>query len=281
MRVALAQMESGPHPWENLSLVYQLVEEARGRNCDLVAFPENVFYRGPSQIIDPIDLALNRDGFLVPDSDFSASVKEFIDSLKIPIVLGSVREKNPLSAKPYNASWWIDPSGRIASYHKIHLFKYASTTSSVRYDESNQISHGGVPTVVGLNGWNFGLSICYDLRFPELYRLLTLRQRAQVLFVPAAFTYETGMAHWHTLLRTRAIENQTYVLAPAQWGFHQNDEGHKLRCFGHTVAYDPWGECLGDMGKTGDGLLVVDLKTEVLERVRERLPVLEHMRLLR
>ena len=159
-------------------------------------------------------------------------------------------------------------------YDKIHLFRYDNGRES--YDESAVLSAGDTPVVfdchsrsTGLD-WRVGMSVCYDLRFAELYRALA----ADVLLVPAAFTHTTGQAHWEVLLRARAIENQAYVIASAQGGVHQNGR----RTWGHTMIIDPWGEVMA-MQSTGSGVVLADLDRERLDSVRLQLPALQHRKL--
>lgn len=279
-KVGLVQMRSTENAWENLSLVDSFVKEATSSGCAWVAFPENVFYRGPRSTADfsrdSLYLSLTPGGQLSADSEFSEALAEISKSWAIPVVLGSVFERGP--GLPYNSQWVLNPDGSVLSYRKIHLFHYDGEKAS--YRESAECTAGGDPTTVEIAGLRVGLTICFDLRFPELYRVLALRQGAEALLVPSCFTESTGLAHWHALLRARAIENQCYVLAPAQWGTHRN-QTQELKTFGHTLAYDPWGELLGDLGPTGDGLLSLEIDRERLTSVRNRLPALQNAKLHR
>ncbi len=173
-----------------------------------------------------------------------------------------------------NASVVFDPQGRAVSrYDKIHLFRFDNGRES--YDESAVLTAGDTPTVWDLSDptghtWRVGMSICYDLRFGELYRALA----ADVLLVPAAFTHTTGQAHWEVLLRARAIENQAYVIASAQGGVHENGR----RTWGHSMVIDPWGEVLA-VHADGPGVAVADIDPARLRAVRAQLPALQHRRL--
>jgi nitrilase len=201
-------------------------------------------------------------------------------SWEIAVSLGSVLEVGSGSKLPWNSHWIIKAHrSSIEAYRKIHLFDYAGSTA--RYHESNDVQAGEHIQSVSIGALRAGLSICYDLRFPELYRHLALLQGAQILLVPSAFTRETGEAHWHTLLRSRAIENLSFVAAAAQWGSHRNSQGQELFCYGHSLVVDPWGRVLAEAPGQGDALLVVDLELDELRRSRERLPSLSSVRLMR
>jgi nitrilase len=170
-----------------------------------------------------------------------------------------------------NTSLAFSPSGeRVARYDKIHLFKFDNGRE--RYDEARVIEGGSEPVVLtvrdrGGHDWRVGLSVCYDLRFPELYRAL----QADVLLAPSAFTYDTGKAHWELLVRARAVENLAFVIAPAQGGVHENGR----RTWGHTLIVDPWGEVLGQRDE-GPGVVVADLDPARQAQLRAQLPALEH-----
>jgi nitrilase len=158
----------------------------------------------------------------------------------------------------------------LARYDKVHLFKFDNGRE--RYDEARVIEAGGEPATFDLKArdgrvWRIGMSVCYDLRFPELYRKL----HADVLLVPSAFTYVTGQAHWETLLRARAVENLAYVIAPAQGGTHENGR----RTWGQSMVIDPWGLVLAQR-ETGAGVVLADLDATYLARVRQQLPALDH-----
>ena len=176
--------------------------------------------------------------------------------------------------KVLNSTLIFDLSGRcISRYDKIHLFGFQ--TSTERYQESETIEAGNQPGFVTLDikgvDWRFGLSVCYDLRFPELYRSMG---EVDCHLIPAAFTYTTGKEHWEVLLRARAIENQCYVLASAQGGTHRNGR----RTWGHSMLIDPWGAILGDLPE-GEGFISGLLSKEKLNEVRSKLPALKHRKL--
>jgi nitrilase len=164
------------------------------------------------------------------------------------------------------------PDGTLAAhYDKVHLFAFDNGRES--YDEGRTLLAGSGPVAVQAGSLRVGLSICYDLRFPELYRAL-MQPPCDVLCVPAAFTYTTGQAHWQLLLRARAVENQCYVLASAQGGTHENGR----RTWGHSMVVDPWGEVLA-VCEEGEGMALAQIDTERIAQVRMQLPALAHRRL--
>jgi predicted amidohydrolase len=172
-----------------------------------------------------------------------------------------------------NACCVYGPDGRrLARYDKIHLFAFDNGQGE-SYDEARVLQAGDTPVTFEHAGWRAGLSICYDLRFPELYRAM-MQPPCDVLFVPAAFTWTTGQAHWMTLLRARAIENQCWVVAPAQGGTHENGR----RTFGHSVVFGPWGEQLACVheGGEGEGFALADMQAARRDEVRLQLPALRH-----
>jgi predicted amidohydrolase len=175
--------------------------------------------------------------------------------------------------RPYNTCVVVAPDGRVtARYRKIHLFDVDLPDGS-SHRESASTSAGEAPVTVVVGGFTIGLSVCYDLRFPELYRLLSTAG-ADALVVPAAFTLFTGKDHWHVLLRARAIEAQAYVVAPAQWGRHPRGR----QTYGKSLVADPWGEVIAQAPE-GEGLAIATLDRAYLEDVRARVPSLRHRRL--
>jgi nitrilase len=164
------------------------------------------------------------------------------------------------------------PEGQaVGHYDKLHLFRYTNNAGE-DYDEGRVLDAGDTPVALDLGGWRTGLSICYDLRFPELYREL-MTPPCDLLSVPSAFTYTTGRAHWELLLRARAVENQCYVIAAAQGGRHDNGR----RTWGHSLVVDPWGEVLA-LCEEGEGLAMADISRERIDEVRRQLPALTHRR---
>jgi deaminated glutathione amidase len=171
-----------------------------------------------------------------------------------------------------NSNLVFAPDGTLAArYDKMHLFRYDNGRE--RYDEGRVLEPGSTPVAVQCGALRMGLSVCYDLRFPELYRAL-MQPPCDLISVPSAFTYTTGSAHWELLLRARAVENQAYVIAPAQGGTHENGR----RTWGHSMIVDPWGEVLGVLPE-GEGIVSATVDSERLASVRRQLPALAHRRL--
>jgi predicted amidohydrolase len=190
------------------------------------------------------------------------------------LLLGGFPERVPgHDDRLANTSVLLDPRGEVrAHYRKIHLFD-VEVPGGHRFCESDTVVRGDTPVLAETPWGRLALSICYDLRFPELYRKLTA-EGARMIAVPSAFTRETGKDHWHVLLRARAIENQAYLIAPAQWGFH----GGKRASYGHAMIVDPWGVVLAECGER-DSVAVATLDFDYQDRVRANLPCLAHRRL--
>ncbi|HSN33305.1 MAG TPA: carbon-nitrogen hydrolase family protein, partial [Ideonella sp.] len=173
----------------------------------------------------------------------------------------------------YNACLAFAPDGRcVARYDKLHLFRFVDGRDD--FDERRVLHEGESTAAFDAGDWRVGLSVCYDLRFPELYRALTRERPCDLLAVPSAFTVTTGRAHWEVLLRARAIENQAYVIAPAQGGTHESGR----RTWGHSVVVDPWGELIA-LREEGEGIVLATLERSRLDAVRSQLPALAHRRL--
>jgi len=230
MKIALAQMNSSDQWRANLLRMKREIRAASKKGAQAVFFPENTLFMGPPRKL------------LQTSRELHVPVKEIIEEAKrnrIAILLGSFPEVIPGKRKVFNTSLFIDERGTIlGKYRKIHLFNVV-TPGGDRFAESDYVRMGEKEVVFSWRGYRWGMSICYDLRFPEHFRNLK-GKGAQILLVPSAFTAETGKAHWHTLLRARAIENYAFVLAPAQTGNH----AEKRKTYGHTIGYGPWGEKL-------------------------------------
>jgi deaminated glutathione amidase len=286
LQVAVVQMRSSDDPWENLLKVNDFVQEAQTRGASLVCFPENVFYRGPKKQESgwgrfEAHLSLTADGRIDPRTEFADQLKRFVEDWNIWVSLGSVMEEVAGSELPFNSHWMISPRGEsVVSYKKVHLFDFKAPNGIV-YRESAECAPGDRPVVVDIEGFRVGLSICFDLRFPELYREMALQEKAEVLLIPAAFTKTTGEAHWHALLKARAIENLAYVVAAGQSGAHFNAQGQSLECFGNSSVYSPWGECILSEALEGESIALVELRKETIEGCRGRLPALENARFFR
>ncbi len=265
-RAACIQLNSNDNLQDNLHRAAVYIREAAESSCQMVLLPENFSFMGATEQ-SRLDIAEPQE---------SSSVLSFLSgqalSNKITIVGGSVLLKQAGNNRIRNCCPVFSTQGElIAYYDKIHLFDAALPNE--KYSESNTVEAGSQPKMVELDKWKLGMSICYDLRFPELYRHYG-KHGCNIITVPAAFTVPTGKAHWKTLLRARAIENQCYVLAAGQHGIHPDQR----KTWGHSMIIDPWGEiitCLED----GDGIIMADLSLKKLKSIREALPVLNHRRL--
>jgi predicted amidohydrolase len=246
----------------NVGRAERLVRRAAGDGADLVALPENFSY---------LRAEGRKPGFKTTlDGDLVGAMRDLARETGIHLLLGSIPERVPRSPRVYNTSVLIGPRGDLlAAYRKLHLFD-VEIRGRVSLRESRYVAAGKRPVLVDTPLGRLGLSICYDLRFPDLYRWLALRG-AQVLFVPAAFTAYTGPHHWLPLLRARAIENQCWVVAPAQVGRHSAERSSH----GETAIIDPWGKVVARKPRA-QGLLTATVDLTLLERVRRGLPCLEH-----
>jgi len=255
-------MTSKDNVEENLNTALDFINQAAQRNTLVVAFPENFLFMGPESKY--LDVAQDIDG------EFVRTFQEQAKKFKIAVLMGSFLERNPLDHKKcFNTSVLIDKNGEIlASYRKIHLFDVQ--LPSVQLLESKTISPGNQVAICDSDFGRVGLSVCYDLRFPLLYQNLT-RKGAQIIFVPSAFTMQTGKFHWIALLKARAIENQVYIAAPAQYGAHNS----KRTSFGSTVLIDPWGD-IRLIAEEGEGVFFGEIDLEYLNKVRTNMPVLSH-----
>jgi predicted amidohydrolase len=258
--VAAVQMKSGPDKSRNMKMVTSLVTEAAHKGARMIALPELFSWKGSTPEI-------SRQCEPIPGPT-SRHIAELAAKLKIFLLCGSIIERNPHGPRPFNTSFLINPAGRIIGrYRKIHLFK-ARLESGKVLDERSMYAVGSsivtAPTPLG----RLGFSICYDLRFPELYRCL-VDQGAVMIAVPSAFTFETGKAHWEVLLRARATENQVYVIAPNQHG----KDSLGTRHYGHSMIVDPWGTVIASCPE-GDAIIYGKLDRTYLQKVRKNLPSL-------
>jgi deaminated glutathione amidase len=265
---AAVQMTSTADVERNLATSERLVREAASRGATLVGLPENFGHLRSEG--EPVPAAQTMDGPWV--SRLSALARE----LNITLLLGSLPEKGDEGdddGRVFNTSVLLGPTGKVlAKYRKIHLFDI-DIPGMAHLKESRAVRPGGELAVADTPAGRIGLSICYDLRFPELYRRLGLR-KPQILAVPSAFTGRTGRDHWEILVRARAIENLCYVLAPAQVG----DHGAGRRSWGHAAIVDPWGTVVAEVPE-GEGFAMAPLDFELQERLRRELPALSHIRL--
>ncbi len=263
-KVAAIQLTSTADVDRNVARATRRVRRAAAAGARLVALPENFAHlRSEGQ---PIAFKQTLAGELV------RSFGDLARELRIHLLLGSFPEAIPRSSRIYNTSVLLGPNGkRLAVYRKMHLFDIRIRGGAV-LAESKTVAPGGPPVVADTTLGKLGLSICYDLRFPELYRELA-RRGAEVLFVPAAFTAYTGPHHWLPLLRARAIENQSWVVAPAQVGQHNP----RRRSHGETAIIDPWGRVVARKPK-GEGSVEAEIDLGLVDKVRRGLPCLDHVR---
>lgn len=267
---AAVQLTSTSEAGVNWESARALIERAAGYGARLIATPENTNFLGPHE--KKVGCAESLDG------PTCRRFAELAARLGVHLLLGSFNEASGDggdSARCYNTSVLFGPDGgRLAVYRKIHLFD-VDLSPEVRFTESATVRPGAETVVATTPLGRLGLSICYDLRFGELYRRLR-DEGAEILAVPSAFTLTTGRAHWHPLLRARAIENQCWVIAPAQYGRH-DDQGLN-ESFGHALIADPWGQvvaCAAD----GPGLALAEIDLGRVAAVRRAMPVAEHRRL--
>ncbi len=277
MKVAALQMVSSPEWPANRDSAARLIAQAAAAGAQLVALPEYFCVMGRR---DTDKLALAEAAGDGPIQRFLADAARqhglWLVGGTLPVQTGA---KDGGADRVLNRCCVYAPDGsEAAHYDKIHLFAYDNGREA--YDEARVLQAGSTPVALqagpmahGSPGLRVGLSICYDLRFPELYRSL-MRPPCDLLVVPSAFTYTTGQAHWELLLRARAVENQCYVLAPAQAGTHPNGR----RTWGHSMVVDPWGEVVA-LQDEGEGVVTADVDADRLNAVRKQLPALQHRRL--
>ncbi len=267
-RVAAIQMTSGDDVGANLAVVDALVADAAADGCAMAVLPEN-FALMPRRARDKARHAETPGG-----GPIQAHLADCARHNRIWIVAGSLPLTSPEEGRVYGASVVFDAQGEVrAVYRKIHLFDVDLSASGESYRESNSMYPGSEPVLVETPLGTLGLCICYDLRFPELFRHYVAG--GAILFtVPAAFTAVTGEAHWHTLLRARAIENLSYVIAPGQTGTHPDGRS----TYGHSLIVDPWGRVLAERAD-GAGIAVADIDAAKVQALRNEFPALDNRRL--
>ena len=270
MKVAVIQMVSGANVQANVQQAYELLQSAAQAGAELLVLPEYFCLIGQRDV----------DKLAIGELEGSGPLQQFLSetaqSLGVWLVGGTIplRNASHLEARVSNSSLVYSPAGAcVARYDKIHLFRFDN--GQERYDESLVLSAGQVPVTFDLpsqdgHTWRIGLSVCYDLRFPELYRAYA-QAGAHVMLVPSAFTHTTGQDHWEVLLRARAIENLAYVAAAAQGGLHDNQR----RTWGHAMLVDPWGLVLAQRAQEA-GVVMADFDFATLNACRGRLPALQH-----
>jgi predicted amidohydrolase len=265
MRIAVCQLNSRADRAANLEVADGLLDRAAAAGADLAVLPEYVDYLGPvadEPKPEPVD------------GEFAAFFAEAARRHHMWVLAGSFHERGPDSSHTYNTSLVFDRRGALAAtYRKIHLFD-VEIPGRVSHRESERVAPGTDTVTVDIDGVSVGLTICYDLRFPELYRRLAVEGGARLIVVPAAFTTHTGRDHWEVLLRARAIENQCYVAAAGQIGDH--DPGRS--CFGRSMVIDPWGTVLAQAPDTV-GIAVADIDSDRVTDIRQSVPSLANRRL--
>lgn len=265
--LAAAQMQSQDSLDENLTCADELVRKAAGRGARLVVLPENFAFMGGNED-DKRAIAEHLDG----DGPIVSALRRMAKQHHVHLIGGGMPERSDDPARPFNTSVLVSPEGDVvASYRKIHLFD-VEVGDGASYHESKATSAGDRVVVADVGGVAVGLSVCYDVRFPELYRKLA-DKGAVVATVPAAFTLMTGKDHWHVLLRARAVESQLVVVAAAQCGIHPKGR----RTYGKSCIIDPWGDVLAQ-APDGVGIVSATLDLERALRVRQSLPSLAHRR---
>ncbi len=264
---AVVQLTSTSDVQRNLAMAEELVRRAARHGAEIVATPENTTFLGPHA--DKVRLAETLDG------PACMLFSRLASELGIHLLLGSFNERATIPDRCHNTSVLFGPSGdRLAVYRKIHLFD-VDVSDDLRFRESETIAPGASVVVAGTPLGRIGLSICYDLRFGELYRALR-KEGASWLTIPSAFTLTTGKDHWEPLVRARAIENQSIVLAPAQHG--QHDDGGLRQSWGHSAIVDAWGHVVAQ-ASDGPGIAVAEIDPSRVEQVRTSMPVDRHRRL--
>ncbi len=269
LRIAVVQMSSQDDVAKNLARAAELGKRAVAEGARLIVLPENFAYFGPEDRKRRGAERLDGDG----RGPIATSIADIAQRSGAYVVAGGMPERSDDAERPFNTCLVIGPDGApVGRYRKVHLFD-VEVGDGQRYQESAATMPGTEPVVVSLAGFKVGLSICYDVRFPELYRRLA-DLGAEIVVVPAAFTLATGKDHWHVLLRARAIEGQAYVAAAAQWGVHPGGR----RTYGKSLIADAWGDVIAQCSD-GEGFAVATIERPKLDEVRARLPSLRHRRL--
>lgn len=265
MKIAAIQIESKLDPVHNLRVIRGFMDQAREQGVTAVFLPEVFYSISNGQVASP---------YLVEDgNEHWKEIQKLALDYKVYLLGGSVATN--LNGKMVNRSYNFAPDGtELGRYDKMNLFAcdLSKHPSATVINESALYSAGNKPLMIDVEGWKLGVSICFDLRFPELFRLYS-SQGAEALTISSAFTVPTGKAHWHTLVRARAIENQCYVVACGQWGTHNE----RIKTFGHSLIVDPWGEVIADAGE-GEKMIVGEFEKDRLKQIRERLDVLRDPR---
>lgn len=258
MKIAVIQINSIDDEVQNCRRIESLIREAAKKDAEFIILPEVAFYRGKDA---------NRGSDTIPGR-ISGFLSNLSKELRIWIHSGSIAEKDETNAKLFNTSFIVNPLGEItAKYRKINLFEIQNAVMKSR--EADVFSQGEEKVLAKVSDWNVGMLICFDLRFGSLWRSLR-KQNAELFVVPANFTYRTGKDHWEILLRARAIELQSFVAAPAQWGEHH---GKNFSAFGNSMIIGPWGEIIASASDKDDAVLVADISKLKLEEIRSSMKI--------
>lgn len=267
MKIAALQMVSTPDVATNLAAARALVARAAAEGAGLAVLPEYFCFMGRG----------DRDKLAIAETPGDGPIQRMLAEAARAHGLWLIGGTLPLKIagnddRAMNSNLVFSPAGeQVARYDKMHLFRYDNGRE--QYDEGRTLQAGSEPVAFDADGLRVGLSVCYDLRFPELYRALS-QTPCDLLSIPSAFTWPTGDAHWQVLMRARAIENQCYVIAAAQGGTHENGR----RTYGHSLVVDPWGEIVAMREGDGEGVVVAELDLERIAAVRTQLPALSHRR---
>ena len=263
LHVAAIQMTSGPNKEKNLKQAERLITIAAKKKAKLIVLPEVFNFRG--NLKKAANQAESIPGY---STNF---ISKLTKKFKVWVLIGSLMERT--NNKPYNTSVLIGPNGKIiAKYRKMHLFDIKLKGKEILESKRNQA--GKIPKLVSIEKAKVGMSICYDLRFPELYRQYS-KSGAEILCIPSSFTKPTGEAHWHTLIKARAIENLSYVIAPNQAGVGSGG----IKTYGHSLIVDPWGKILAEGPANGEAVIFAEIDLDYLGKIRRNLPALEHRKL--
>lgn len=267
MKVSVIQLNTQSNKQENLNKAKDMIIQAAESGAELVSLPEYFNFMGAD------DQQKKLEAETIPDGETASLLADLAKEYRIYIHSGSIVEKYS-DEKSYNTSFVINPNGEVlGKYHKIHLFDIG-IEGQPTYRESSSIQGGETPTIIDFPFGKAGLAICYDLRFPELFRHYALNG-AKVLFLPAAFTQYTGMLHWEVLLRARAIENQCYVISAAQFGSHAPNKV----CYGNSMIIDPWGTVIA-RAPEGEGIISADIDISRVDDARESIPCIANRKLI-
>ena len=272
-QVAAIQMVSTKHINDNLSEAGRLLQEAAGQGAKVAVLPENFAVLATGQMLEAGE----------KESGEAPVIRQFLSEQAKRLGMWIVGGSLPMATRPDGSPLdgrvravclvYNDQGEEVARYDKIHLFDAMVEDAHGQYRESDTFEPGQEVVVVDTPAGKLGVAVCYDLRFPELFRALR-EKGAEWICLPSAFTWQTGDAHWHALIRARAIENQVWVVAPGQGG--QNSSRRKT--YGHSLICDPWGKVVNEIDE-GPGVVVSELDNEKLKKIRERMPVWEHRRL--